>query len=264
MKPTIGLIGAGNMGSAILKGINRKFKALVCEKGELRQIFLKEKFKITAQDLKTVVKKSQIVILAVKPQDFDRILEAVGRHITQKHLVISIAAGITTSCIEKKIGQSIRVVRAMPNLPAQVKEAMTALCKGRWAKDMDLTRAQEIFDCIGKTVLVEEHWMDAVTAVSGSGPAYVFLFVECLKKAAVSLGFEDRLSQELVLQTLRGSLKLLEESKEDPAVLRSNVTSKGGTTQAAMDVFEKNNLVKVFEDALKAAAKRAKELAVSE
>ena len=261
MKATIGLIGAGNMGTAILRGIGKKFKVFVCEKDSLRARELKNKFKLQSTDLQTVADKSQIIILAVKPQDFDGVLGEIAQVITSDKLVISIAAGITSSYIEKRLQENIRVIRCMPNLPAQVGQGMTALCKGRWAKDQDLTRAQEIFDCIGKTVLVEEHWMDAVTAVSGSGPAYVFLFIECLKKAAAALGFEDRLSQELVLQTLKGSLKLLEESKEDPAVLRSNVTSKGGTTQAAMDVFEKNNLVKIFEDALKAAAKRAGELA---
>ncbi len=261
MQTTIGLIGAGNMGCAILKGIAKKFKVLVCEKDSVRAEELKKKFKLRSEDFKTVVSKSQIIILAVKPQDFDGILEELVQQITRKQLVISIAAGMTISYIEKKLGQGIRVVRTMPNLPAQVGEGMTALCKGKKASDSDLILAKRIFKNIGKIVVVDEDLMDAVTAVSGSGPAYVFLFVECLKKAAVSLGFEEQLSQALVLQTLKGSLKLLEESKEDVAVLRAKVTSKGGTTQAAMEVFEKNDLVKIFEEALKAAAKRAEELA---
>lgn len=261
MQPTIGLVGAGNMGMAILKGITKKFEVLVCEKDSARAEELKKKFKLRSEDFKTVVSKSQIIILAVKPQDFDGILEEIVQVMISEKLVISIAAGITTQYIEKKIGKRSRVIRVMPNLPAQVEQAMTAICKGQYALDKDLTEAKKIFDCVGKTVFIEEQWMDAVTAVSGSGPAYVFLFVECLKKAAVSLGFEEQLSQALVLQTLKGSLKLLEESKEDAAVLRAKVTSKGGTTQAAMEVFEKNDLVRIFQEALEAAAKRAGELA---
>lgn len=128
-------------------------------------------------------------------------------------------------------------------------------------KKTDLVLAAEIFDCIGKSVIVEEKHMDAVTAVSGSGPAYVFYFVECLQKAARSLNLKEDLSKTLIMQTLQGSLNLLEERKEDAAVLRGQVTSKGGTTQAAMDVLMKGKLDKVIKEALAAARKRSKQLA---
>lgn len=261
MQTTIGLIGAGNMGMAILKGIAKKFKVLVCEKDSVRAEELKKKFKLRSEDFRTVVNKSQIIILAVKPQDFDGILEELAQPITQKQLVISIAAGITTSYIEKKIGQGIRVIRAMPNLPAQVGQGMTALCKGKKASDSDLSLAKKIFDCVGKTVLIEEQWMDAVTAVSGSGPAYVFYFMECFQKAALSLGLSEKVSQELVIETLKGSLALLQESKEDVSILRQKVTSKGGTTEAAFKVLDQNKFNEIFIQAIKAARDRAGELA---
>ena len=148
----------------------------------------------------------------------------------------------------------------MPNLPAQVGKAMTAICQGEDATEADVSIAAEIFDSIGKSIVIEEKFMDAITAVSGSGPAYVFLFVECLEKAAQALGLNEKLSKELVRQTLRGSLNLLEKSGEEARVLRQKVTSKGGTTEAALEVLLKNNIEKIFTEALLAAKKRAGEL----
>lgn len=258
---TIGIIGGGNMGSAIIGGIRRQYKVLVCEKDSVRSQELKKKFKIIMQDLNTVIKRSKIVILAVKPQDFDLVLEEIAKTISSSQLVISIAAGITTQYIEKRLGKNIRVIRAMPNLPAQVGKAMTGLCKGAVAADNDLKSAQEIFGRIGKTVVIEENLMDAITAVSGSGPAYVFYFIECFKQAALKLGLSEETAQELVTQTLRGSLALLEKSKEEAGVLRKKVTSKGGTTQAALTIFEQNKFPEIFAQALAAARDRAKELA---
>ena len=131
---------------------------------------------------------------------------------------------------------------------------------GKAAQKKDLTLAQQLFSYVGATVIIEEKYMDAITAASGSGPAYVFLFIESLNKAVRSLGFNEHLSKVLVLQTIRGSFDLLIRQKEDAAVLRARVTSKGGTTQAAMDIFKKMKFEKVFKTALNAAKKRAKEL----
>lgn len=262
-KTTIGLIGGGNMGTAILAGIGRTFAVRVCEADSKRAQVLKRRFRVAVMDITTVVRQSGIVILAVKPQSFEEVLAGVRPFVTKRHLIISIAAGITCRYIEKRLGHGIRVVRTMPNLPAQVGEGMTAVCAGKRATRADLQKARQIFNGIGQAVVVEEKWMDAVTAVSGSGPAYVFLFVECLQKAAVSLGLKKDLSEQLVTQTLKGGLALLEKSKEDAGVLRARVTSKGGTTQAAMDVFFKNKFEEIFERALQAAQKRAKELSLS-
>ena len=261
MKTTIGIIGGGNMGAAIINGIRKDFTACVCEKDKKRSAYLKQAFGVSLQDLKTVVTGSQVVILAVKPQDFEETLNEVRRYVRRNHLLISIAAGITTLYIEKRLGESMRVVRTMPNLAAQVGEGITAVCKGVFAQKSDADLTCRIFNHVGRTIVVEERWLDAVTAVSGSGPAYVFLFMECLMKAAQSLGFKEDISKLLIMQTLKGSLKLIEQLKDDPRVLRERVTSKGGTTQAAMDVFLKHNIQEIFKEAILAAEKREKELA---
>ena len=262
-KLKIGIIGGGNMGSAILSGIVRKYSVFVCEKEQKKAQALKRKFGIKLLNLREIVQHAQMIILAVKPQDFDSVLKELRGYVTFNKLVVSIAAGISCQYIEKRLGAKIRVVRTMPNLAAKVGEAMTAICRGHKATNSDLDAASHIFGSIGKTVVVEEKFIDTITAVSGSGPAYVFLFVECLNKAAKSLGLKEHLAKELVLQTLKGSLKLLEETKEDASSLRVKVTSKKGTTQAAIDVFFKNKIDKIFTQALKSAQKRAKELSKS-
>lgn len=256
----VGLIGGGNMGTAILAGIRQKYAVMVCEQDQKRAGFLKRRFAVKVADLAMAVRQSGIVILAVKPQNFEEVLAAMRPHAREDQVIVSIAAGITCRYIEKRLGSGIRVVRAMPNLPAQVGQGMTAICAGKAAAHADLQKVRQIFNCIGKTVVVEEKWMDAVTAVSGSGPAYVFLFAECMEKAARSLGLEKEIAAQLTAQTLRGSVALLEQSKESADVLRARVTSKGGTTQAAVAVFEKSKTGKIFQQALAAARKRAKEL----
>ncbi|MBI5149872.1 MAG: pyrroline-5-carboxylate reductase [Candidatus Omnitrophica bacterium] len=256
----IGIIGGGNMGTAILAGIGRKYAVAVCEQDVRRAGSLKRRFGAKVADLATVASGSSIIILAVKPQNFEEVLGALRWYVRPDQLIVSIAAGITCRYIEQRLGKKIRVVRTMPNLPAQVGEAVTGICRGKFATTADIKTAQQIFNCIGKTVVVEERLMDAITAVSGSGPGYIFYFTECLEKAARSLGLKPGLSRVLVAQTLKGSVRLLEQSGEGADVLRARVTSKGGTTQAALDVFYKNGVENVFVQALKAACKRSSKL----
>ncbi|HBG61076.1 MAG: pyrroline-5-carboxylate reductase [Omnitrophica WOR_2 bacterium GWF2_38_59] len=256
----IAIIGCGNMGAAILEGIYKNSKVMVCESDPKKNQLLKRKYNVTFCDVSTAIDDSQIIVLAVKPQIFPELLEEIKVFNIKDKLFVSIAAGITTSFIEKKLGKDVRVIRTMPNLPAQVKQGITAICGGKNLKKKDISLVADIFKEIGKTVIVEEKMIDAVTAVSGSGPAYVFLFVECFVKAAQSLGFDAATSKELVLQTLKGSLCLLDNCNEDAGVLRSRVTSKGGTTQAALEVFAKGKFEKTFKTALLSARKRAKEL----
>jgi len=260
MKPTLAIIGGGNMGSAILSGIHKNFNVCVCEKDKSRADFLKRKFHVKTAELKNSLQQVKTILLAVKPQDFEEILKEI-RPQFKNQLIISIAAGITTPYIEKRLGRKIRVVRVMPNFPAQIGQGMAGICKGKFATHVDLALTRRIFNSIGTSVIIDEKWMDAVTAISGSGPAYVFLFVECFEKAARSLGFKKDMAKQLVRQTLKGSLALLESQNVDAAELRARVTSKGGTTQAATDVFMKHHIEKIFEEALKAAVRRAKELA---
>jgi len=277
MKKTIGIIGGGNMGGAIIAGISKEYKVLVCEQDERRCRWLKQKYKVSAGDIEAVIEKSNVIILAVKPQNFDYVLEKISAYLSSLSgsdtrsarsesrerippLIISIAAGITCRYIEKRLGDKVHVVRTMPNLPVQIGKGITGICPGRCVVNGDLVLASQLFRCIGKTVIVEERLMDAITAVSGSGPAYVFLFIECLNEAAQSLGLDKNLSKELVLQMMKGSLELIEQQREDAGILRAKVTSKGGTTQAAMEVFHKNKIEGIIKTALRAAKKRAKEL----
>lgn len=257
----IGIIGCGNMGAAIISKIKGKYDILVVEKEPARVNLLKKKYKVSFVGLGRALESSDVIILAVKPQNFDEVLSQLSGLIAKNQLVISIAAGITTEYIEKRLGRNVRVIRTMPNLPAQIGEGMTGICKGKKATPADLREAVKIFENIGKTLIVQEKWIDAITAVSGSGPAYVFLFAENFIKAAKALGFNDAQAKALVSQTMRGSLDLLEQSTEDAGTLRERVTSKGGTTAAALEVFGRAGYEKTFKNALMAAKKRAKELA---
>ncbi len=258
----IGILGGGNMGTAIISRIFKDYSVLVCEKDRSRTTILKKKYKASIVDTKTLIQKSDIVILEVKPQDMEAVLAEIKTSLTKKNIVfVSIAAGLTTKFFEKHLGNSVRVIRTMPNMPAQIGEGVTALCKGQCATDKDLRTAEKIFAKIGEVVIVDESLMDSVTAVSGSGPAYVFLFAECFLKAAEDIGLNKATAQKLVAATLKGSVNLLAQSDDDAATLRAKVTSKGGTTQAAMDVFMKNNIEKTFIQAIAAAKKRAGELA---
>jgi len=258
---TIGIIGGGNMGAAIIKGIAKKFKVAVCEADKKKCARLKKTYKSAILDLPALMKKSDIVIIAVKPQDIDPVLNQMAQGLRAKQLIVSIAAGITTNYIEKKLGGKPKVIRTMPNLPALIGEGVTAIAKGRYAVAVDVRAAVNIFKGVGSTVIVKETQIDAVTAVSGSGPAYVFLFAESLMRSAKTLGLDAKTAQALVLQTLEGSASLLKGSKESAETLRARVTSKGGTTQAAINVMEEKQLPKIYEQALKAAKTRAKQLA---
>ncbi len=255
----IGIIGCGNMGEALIKGLYAKHKVCVCETNAPRVKYLRSKYRgIVLGDLK-IVEAASVIIFAVKPQDMEILLKQVPPG--KDKLFISIAAGLTTKFFEKHLGGKVRVVRAMPNMPALIGEGITAISAGRYATAADLKTVKNILQSIGQVVIVKESMIDAVTAVSGSGPAYVFLFVEQWINAAKKLGFNEPQAKQLVYKTLLGSAHLLDQSPFEASDLRVKVTSKGGTTQAAMDVFSKGKFDQLMFKALLAAKKRAKELA---
>ncbi len=266
-KQSIAIIGGGNMGEALIKGLHKAHKVSVVEANLDRIKYLKSKYRITVASLDQAA-GAAVIVLAVKPQDMAVVLSSfpkasVGNSKTAKSsaLYISIAAGLTTRFFETHLGGKARVIRSMPNMPALIGEGITGVCAGKYAKPVDLKLAQSILGVMGQTVVVKESMIDAVTAVSGSGPAYVFLFVEQWMLAAKKLGFKETEAKQLVYQTLIGSAHLLKQSPFSAAELRAKVTSKGGTTQAAMDVFAKHKFDKLIAEALSAAAKRAKQLA---
>ena len=262
----IGIIGCGNMGEAIFRRLStvleKSTSLMVSEMNAARRDEIRGKYKIIVEiDNNTVVKYCDAVILAVKPQDIEAVLkEAICCGASADKLIISIAAGITTKFIEGIIGKDVPVIRAMPNMPAVVGSAVTAVSGGSAAAQKDLDLARDIFGTIGDVVVVDEKQMDVVTAISGSGPAYFFYFIEALAEAAVKLGLDRKTAEELAVKTAIGSAKLLEEMKDDPGALRKRVTSKGGTTEAALKVFEAKGLAKMVEEAAAAACKRSKEL----
>lgn len=245
----IAIIGAGNMGGAIIKGIGRRYRVVVSDvdKNKLKRLNIR--------DNKKAVRGADIIILAIKPQNMDSVLDEMKDAVKPSQLVISIAAGIKTRKIENKLGK-IPVVRVMPNTPLLVGMGMSALCKGRYARLRHIGIANRIFSSMGKVIAVKEKQMDAVTAVSGSGPAYVYLFTESLIKSAVALGAP----KGIVMQTLKGAVALLEKTGKSPEELRKQVTSPGGTTEAALKVFQKEGFAKIIDKAVRAACKRSKGL----
>lgn len=256
----IALIGAGNMGEAIIAGVSAKNTVFVCEPRKERHAQLIKKYKVRIGPLGEVVAAADVVIVAVKPQDFPDVMAEISTLPLKSKLVVSIAAGVTTRAIEAALKQPARVIRVMPNLPALIGEGMSALTRGKHAKPADLKTAKTIFETVGKVIEVPEKMIDGVTAVSGSGPAYVFLFVESMINAARDLGFSPTDAKTLVYQTLLGSAHLLEQSDDTAENFRIRVTSKGGTTQAALDVFSAGKLSDLVGRAVNAAQARAKEL----
>ncbi len=258
-------IGAGNMAEALVKGLRSSgvpaSQIVVTDVREERLAYFRNSFGVSAMtDNCAAVRGADAVVLAVKPQQFSSVLEPL-RGVAPNALFISIAAGITTKRIEAALGANTRVVRVMPNTPALVGAGVSAVCAGSVATQGDVALAMRLLGAVGATVRVDEAQMDAVTAVSGSGPAYVFLVMEAMEQAGVKLGLAPEVARELVLDTVAGAAKLALDSGRTPAALREQVTSKGGTTEAALRVMGERDLAGVFSAALAAAAARSKELA---
>lgn len=262
----IAFIGGGNMGEAIIasllnKKLCRPADISVVEIIETRRDYLEKKYGITATDnLKNTVNGSDVIVLAVKPQNIDDVLIPLKGVLKPVQLFLSIAAGVRISTIVSRLNHQ-QVVRSMPNTPAQLGFGMTG-----WTATKDVTVAQKslartILGAMGKEIYFkDENALDMVTAVSGSGPAYFFLFTECLIDAAVGLGLPRQDAELLVKQTLLGSAQLVDVSDKSPSELRLSVTSKGGTTEQALKVFAERGLADITEAAVRAAYRRAQEL----
>jgi pyrroline-5-carboxylate reductase len=262
----IGFIGGGNMAEAIIKGLLagglQSVAIMVAEPVPLRRDFLSSEYaaEVTDDNL-NVARQSDIIILAVKPQVAASVLTALEPVIGTETLVISIMAGIATDFIEKVLANGVRVVRCMPNTPALIQSAVTALCPGRKSEEQDLDTAREIFSNVGAVVIVPEKLMDAVTGLSGSGPAYVFTFMEALADAGVKNGLPRDVATGLAVQTVLGAARMAAETGEHLALLKERVTSPGGTTIAGLHALENGRFRGVIMDAVDAATQRSKELA---
>lgn len=262
----VGIIGCGNMGQAIIQGIVssgliQRNRIFVTDAEKNKASLVKAKFKANIeQSNRQLVKNSDIIILAVKPQVMDLVLSEIKDEVTRDKLFISIAAGITTRYIEKKLGAQAKVIRIMPNTPALVKESMSLICRGRKAAAADLQTTEKIFNALGKTAVTREDLFDAITAIGGSGPAYYFYLSEILIDLAKEQGLNKDLAQKMVKQTLLGSAKLFNLSKDDAQTLRKKITSKGGITEAAFKVLKNKKVREIFEKAISSGVKRSKEL----
>jgi len=267
----IGFIGGGNMAEAIIKGMLSSStisgsNIFVSEPNKSRQKFLISEYKIKVmKDNLDLVKKTDVLIVAVKPQIIRQVLKDVTEHINEKKLVISVAAGVPISQIEKALSNSkkkkLSIVRTMPNTPSVVQEGVTAITAGKGVGKSDLKISHEIFQSVGRTVEVPEDQIDAVTGLSGSGPAYIFMIIEALSDAGVKMGLSRNVANELTIQTVLGSALLVRETGTSPGELKNRVTSPGGTTIAGLHALEKGSLRATLMNAVEKATLRSKELA---
>ena len=266
MVKKIAVIGAGNMGTALLRGIlasewGTKANLVASHPKPAKRAALASALGIAVTENNVAAaRKAQIVILAVKPQILESVLEEIRPARRARMLFISIAAGFPTSRIEAALGGTVPVVRAMPNVAAVVRSSATVVCAGRHATAEHLADARRIFESIGLVVELPEYQLDAVTGLSGSGPMYVFQIIEGLSDAGVRVGLSRDVSTALTLQTVLGAARMAQDLKTHPAVLKDSVTSPGGTAIAALHSLERNRLRAILMDAVEVATARSKEL----
>jgi pyrroline-5-carboxylate reductase len=262
--PTVAILGAGAMGELLAGGLLRAGwqpgDLILAARREERRREVEEYTGVTTLlDAAAAVEGRAVVVVSVKPGDVPRLLDQVAGVIHAPQMVISLAAGVPTALYEEALG-AVEVVRAMPNTPAAIDQGVTALCAGAHAGEEALVRAERVLGAVGLTVRLDEDQLDAVTAVSGTGPAYVFLLAEALIEAAIREGIPRHAAEALVHQTVKGAGALLAATNASPEHLRAQVTSPGGTTAAAVHVLEERGFRALVEDAVRAAAQRSREL----
>jgi pyrroline-5-carboxylate reductase len=262
---TLAILGAGVMGETVLSGLIRAgwspSRLVATDRRPERQVELTARYGITMLDNVEAATRARTVVVVVKPQDMSDLLAEIAPVLTPESLVVSLAAGVDTASIEAQLPAGTAVVRVMPNTPAQVDEGMAAISPGSHSTPADLAHVTEILSATGRVLTLPERYQDAVTAISGSGPAYLFFVVEAMIEAGVHLGLPRDTATELVVQTMLGSAKLLRETGEHPTVLRERVTSPGGTTAAAVRQLEDHKVRAAFIGAIEAAHNRSRDLA---
>jgi pyrroline-5-carboxylate reductase len=262
----LGFLGAGNMSGALIRGLLHA-KVLPPERilaSDVKGDRLEQLHKFhgirTTTDNHVLLRESDVVVLAVKPQAIDKVLTEVGAELRSDQLLVSVAAGVPIDALEARLPAGVRVVRAMPNTPATVQAGATAIAGGAHAREDDLRIARELFEAVGRVVVLDEGLIDAVTGLSGSGPAYVMLIIEALADGGVKVGLHRDTALLLAAQTVFGSAQLLLETGEHPGRLKDMVTSPGGTAIAGLHTLESGALRKTLIDAVEVASKRAAEL----
>ncbi|NUS72197.1 MAG: pyrroline-5-carboxylate reductase [Corynebacteriales bacterium] len=264
MDNTLAILGVGTFGEVLLAGMlssgTKPEQLIVTGRRPERIAEITEKYSVRAGDVATAVSEAHALLLAVKPQDLGSLLDEIAPHLRPNQLVISVAAGVPTTFIEHRLGASVAVIRAMPNTPAQVDEGMTVISPGSHAGDTHLAQAEAIFASVGRVLQLPERQQDAVTALSGSGPAYFYFLVEAMIDAGILLGLPRALAADLIVQTALGSARMLRDSGEHPVQLREAVTSPGGTTINAIRELERHGVRSALIEAIEAARDRSVEL----
>ena len=259
----LAIIGGGKIGEALLSGLVRRGAGdvVVCERSPERGAELRARYGVDVLDLAGAAERARVLLLAVKPQDIDVLLGALAPHVDPaRHLVVSVAAGVPTTRIEAALPAGTPVVRVMPNTPALVDEGMSVLSAGAHAAESDLDEAEALLAAVGQVRRVPESQQDAVTALSGSGPAYFFYLVEAMVDAGILLGLPRALAADLIVQTALGAAVMMRDSGEHPVQLREAVSSPGGTTIAAIRELEKHGVRAALMAAIEAAHARSVEL----
>jgi pyrroline-5-carboxylate reductase len=266
MNSRVAIIGTGRLGESLVRGfLSSDWRApaelVVTSRRAERRSELHDRYGVDAEaDNAAAVRGAALVIVAVKPQDMEAVLEEISPELTPAQTLLSVAAGVTTASIEAHLPPGARVVRAMPNAPALVHEGIAGICGGHDAREEDIALAADALGHLGAVVRVAEYDMDAVTAISGSGPAYFALLAEAMIEAGLLLGLSREVSTQLVVQTMFGSALLLRDEGMHPVELRENVTSPGGTTTRAIRELERSGVRAAFLNAITAATERSREL----
>ncbi len=266
---SIGFIGTGNMATALIKGILEggifdKSRIYGSDKDQekLKKISKELGIGVYSSNI-SLAQISSIVVLSVKPQSIKEVLEEVKDYVGGDKLIVSIAAGVPIAFIRSFLGRKVPIVRVMPNTPALIRRGISGIATDKRLSDEIMDMIFKIFSAVGEAIVVEERMMDAITAISGSGPGYVFRFMECMVEGAIQMGFEEEVARRLVVNTFLGASELARISQESLSSLREKVTSPGGTTEAALKIFEQRGLKTIILDALKAAKNRGEEIGSS-
>lgn len=263
----VGFIGAGNMGGAILKGYapvaeKAGHQILVFDPKEENRTRLQNEFEVVTAcgDMESLVEESDLIVLGVKPNLFDSVLPSIAKHFTKEKTLVSMAAGVTISFMEGYLGEGASIVRIMPNTPALVREAMVALCRNRNVDDGQFAFVFEIFNSLGKAEEIEEDLFHCVIGVSGSSPAYTYMYIDALIQSAVENGMDQAQAKIFAAQSVLGAAKMVMESDDSPEQLRINVCSPGGTTIEAVETLFGNGFTENVKEAFQAAVEKSKKI----
>ena len=264
----IAILGAGKMGEALISGLLRAGRSptevIAVVRRPDRAVQLRETYGVDVVSAADAAKAADTLVITVKPQDMTVLLDEIAPHLPADRLVISVAAGIPTSVIERRLGADVPVVRVMSNTPVLVDQAMSVISPGRHAGEEHLRRAEDLLRPVGKVLRIPESQQDAATALSGSGPAYVYFLVEAMVDAGILLGIPRATAMEMVTQAVYGAATMLRETGEHPTVLREQVSSPAGTTMAALRQLDDHKVRAAFLTAMEAARDRSRELSSGE